>query len=196
MASGFAGVVRFWRELVILFFLGIPHGFLLGLVDLSHTTARFAGFLLHYFGRDVQLNGAVLALPGGVVEVVKSCDGTGAMAYLACLAVVVLVLFPVRRWLRFTLVPVAMAIAFVTNGVRVASLAVIEASLGTKAFDYWHTGGGATLWTVLPVLIFGGLCYFLLQFQLSDGEQSSDVRPKATAGGSPSDHEMTRSLGL
>jgi cyanoexosortase A len=165
MAGGFGGVARFWRELLILFFLGIPHGFLLGMVDLSSTTAQFAAFLLHYCGREVVLVGTEIALPGGAVEVVKSCDGTGAMAYLACLAVVFLVLFPTSKWQRIVMVPLAMGIAFLTNGIRVALLAVIESSAGAHAFDYWHTGTGAMLWTGLPVLLFGLICFGLLHFQ-------------------------------
>ena len=170
MVGGFPGPVRYWRELLILFFLGIPHGFLLGVVDLSRITAQFAAFLLHYLGREVRLTGTEIALPGGAVEVVKSCDGTGAMAYLACLAVVFLVLFPATRWQRMIMVPLAMGIAFLTNGVRVALLAIIESSAGAHSFDYWHTGTGAMLWTGLPVLLFGLICFGVLHFQSSTTE--------------------------
>ena len=165
LTKGFCGLRHYWRELLILIFLGIPHGFLLGMVDLSSTTAQFAAFLLHYCGREVVLVGTEIALPGGAVEVVKSCDGTGAMAYLACLAVVFLVLFPTSKWQRIVMVPLAMGIAFLTNGIRVALLAVIESSAGAHAFDYWHTGTGAMLWTGLPVLLFGLICFGLLHFQ-------------------------------
>jgi cyanoexosortase A len=167
VAGGFLGPVRYWRELLILFFLGIPHGFLLGVVNLSRITAQFAAFLLHYMGREVRLTGTEIALPGGAVEVVKSCDGTGAMAYLACLAVVFLVLFPTNRWQRVIMVPLAVGIAFLTNGLRVALLAIIESSAGPHSFDYWHTGTGAMLWTGLPVLLFGLICFAVLHCQSS-----------------------------
>jgi len=177
MAGGLPGPARYWRELLILFFLGIPHGFLLGVVDLSRITAQFSAFLLHYMGREVRLTGTEIALPGGAVEVVKSCDGTGAMAYLACLAVVFLVLFPTTRRQRMIMVPLAMAIAFLTNGVRVALLAIIESSAGAHAFDYWHTGTGAMLWTGLPVLLFGLICFGVLHFQ------SSTTQPEVATEG-------------
>jgi cyanoexosortase A len=167
LKAGYSGVSQFRRELLILFALGIPHGFLLGFVDLTRATAHFSAFLLHYLGKEVVLNGTKIALPGGAVEVVKSCDGTGAMAYLACLAVVFLVLFPTTRRQRMIMVPLAMAIAFLTNGVRVALLAIIESSAGAHAFDYWHTGTGAMLWTGLPVLLFGFICFGVLHFQSS-----------------------------
>lgn len=177
LAEGLRGPGRRWRELLILFFLGIPHGFLIGGINLSQITARFSAFLLHYMGRDVKLTGTEIALPGGAVEVVKSCDGTGAMAYLACLAVIFLVLFPVKRWQRVVMIPLAMTIAFITNGVRVALLAVIESSAGTKSFDYWHEGTGAMLWTGLPVLVFGLVCFLVLHFQIRSTELPARQQP-------------------
>ncbi|MCL4180308.1 MAG: cyanoexosortase A [Verrucomicrobia bacterium] len=185
LAGGWAGVARFWRELTILFFLGIPHGFLLDLVDLSEVTAQFAALLLHYVGKDVILTGTEISLPGGAVEVVKSCDGTGAIAYLTCLAMVFLLLFPTTRWQRVVTLPLAIGIAFGTNAVRVAMLAVITASAGEHAFDYWHTGQGSMLWTGLPVLLFGVFCFFALRSSGRPTECAPEVTAASGGGSTP-----------
>jgi cyanoexosortase A len=163
LASGFTGLKQYWRELLLFFFLGIPHGFLIEVVDLAPTTAKSAGFLLWYCGMEVRVTGLDIALPGGMVTVNYNCDGMGAITYLLCLSVMFLLLFPTQRADKVLAPLLAMGLAFLVNAVRVALLAVIKAEGGEETFNFWHQGHGSLLWTVLPVLLFGLYGYWLLR---------------------------------
>jgi len=170
MASGFRGVRQYWRELVILFFLGVPRAIIPRICDISPVTARFSGMLLWYSGFDVSVTGIHVAIPGGSVNVDGGCDGMEAITYLLCLAVLFLVLFPTTRLEKVIAPMIAISAAFVANAVRVAVLALISAPTKRRVFDFWHEGQGSLLWTVFPVLVFGAYCWFLLRKRKLSGD--------------------------
>jgi cyanoexosortase A len=163
LASGFRGLWQYWRELIILFFLGIPRGFISEWIDLSPMTAKVAAFLLWYLGRNVQLVDTEIVLPGGSVNVDKGCDGTGVISYLLCLAVVFVFLFRIVGSRRVLALGAAAILAFITNMIRVLALALMEAAGRHEAFEYWHAGSGSIVWTVLPVILFGVVGLMLLR---------------------------------
>jgi cyanoexosortase A len=166
LASGFGGLRQYWRELTILFFLGVPRGYISEWIDLSPMTAKLAAFALWYGGRDVQLIGTEIVLAGGSVNVDKSCDGTGVISYLLCLGIVFIFLFPVRGAQRVLALIAAPVLAFITNMIRVLTLALMEAAGRHDAFEYWHDGSGSIVWTLLPVLLFGMVALCLLPKRL------------------------------
>jgi len=85
------------------------------------------------------------------------------MTHLLGLAVLYLVMFP-TDWTRKVLVPVvAVSLAFVVNGFRVALMAVLAASSNLEAFEYWHTGSGSAIFSMISVFLFGLFCLFLLR---------------------------------
>jgi cyanoexosortase A len=170
VASGFAGLQQYWRQLVILLFLGIPRGFVSEWIDLSPVTAQIAAFFLWYAGRDVQLLGTEIIMPGGAVTVDKGCDGTGVISYLMCLGVVFVFLFRVRGARRVLALILAPFLAFLTNLARVISLALMEAAGRHDAFEYWHDGSGSLVWTLLPVLLFGLAGFWILPKGRERGE--------------------------
>ena len=174
LAAGFRGVRIFWKELTILFFLGVPRGFLAQWIDFAPITAQAAGFLLWYAGYDVKLTGVDLGLPGGSVIVSSDCDGTEAMTYVVCLAVVFMMLFPLRWGQRTQVALLALGASFLINAVRVAVLAVIQSTGNSHAFDFWHQGQASFLWTMLPVLVLGGFCLWLVRKPREEAAEPPD----------------------
>jgi exosortase/archaeosortase family protein len=63
----------------------------------------------------------------------------------------------------------AIAIAFTVNAVRVAIVAALFDRPDKGAFQYWHEGIGAHLFSILPVMLFYGVFYIFLE-QSSAGE--------------------------
>ncbi|WP_346291967.1 cyanoexosortase A, partial [Sphaerothrix gracilis] len=161
LAAGVRGFRLFWRELVILFFLGAPSVVAAFVTDISPATARFSTFLLWYSGFDVMRQGLVIALPGGGVEVYYGCSGMESITYLLGLSAVCLVMFPISGIKRWLTPFIAIAIGFFINAIRVALMAVLAASENKAAFDYWHEGDGSLLFGLVAVLFFGGL-YMLI----------------------------------
>lgn len=163
LASGLKGLKHYWQELLVLFFLGIPNILLSSLIDISELTAQFASFILWYLGFEVSRQGVDVTLLKGGIEVYAGCSGLEGMTHLLGLAVLYLVMFP-TDWTRKVLVPVvAVSLAFVVNGFRVALMAVLAASSNLEAFEYWHTGSGSAIFSMISVFLFGLFCLFLLR---------------------------------
>ena len=172
VASGFKGLKQYWQELLVLFFLGVPHITLYSLIDISPLTAKFAAFVLWYLGFDVSLKGLNITLPGGGVEVYSACSGMESILHLWGLAVLFLVMFPINGRPKILLPVVAALLAFVVNGVRVVLMAVLAASNNEEAFQYWHKGDGSLIFSMISVLIFGLFCLFLLQLDEAKNQDS------------------------
>lgn len=164
LASGFKGLKQYWRELMILCFIAPSPGALSLLLDISLFTAQFATALLWYLGFNVARQGVFLFLPSGSVEVYSGCSGIESMLQLLGLALVFLMMFPTNRIEKLIVPVVALLIAFVVNGVRVALLATLASPSTKLAFEYWHKGDGSLLFSILAVLIFGLFCFFLLRY--------------------------------
>ena len=170
LASGFKGLKQYWQELVILFFLGVPSVIASFLFDLSPLTAKFSAFLLHYSGFDVNLQGVVINLPKGSVEVTEECSGLDTIIYTLSVSVLALVMFPVRRSKLFLVPIAAIIIGFVVNGIRVAMLAIFAAS-DKAAFENWHGGQASYLYGMIGILIFG--CFYWLLLQQEEKSQNT-----------------------
>ena len=172
LASGFQGLKQYWRELLILCFIAPSPGALSLFIDISVLTARFATAVLWYAGFDVSRQGVYVGLPTGVVEVYSGCSGIETMLQLLGLALVFLVMFPTNKIAKVIVPVVAVCIAFVVNGIRVALLAALSAPSSKQAFEYWHKGDGSLVFSMIAVLIFGLICFLLLQQNQSDDDPS------------------------
>ncbi len=163
LASGFKGLKQYWQELLILCFLVPSPGTLALLIDISTLTAKFATAILWYMGFEVYRKGVHIYFPTGVIEVYPGCSGIENMLHLLGLAVMFLLIFP-TKWLEKILLPiVAVLIAFVVNGVRVAILGIFAASANPQALEYWHKGDGSLIFSMIGVGILGLFCLFLLR---------------------------------
>jgi cyanoexosortase A len=157
LTSGAGKLWRYWRELTVLFCLGVPKVVLTPMVDFSPITAKFSTFLLWYSGFEVQRLGTYITSASGRVDVNMGCSGLDVIFYLLSLSVLCLLMFPLYRRLFQVLTPVlAVAIAFITNGIRVAILAMLTGPNNRGAFDYWHTGEGSLLFALIAVCLLGG----------------------------------------
>lgn len=170
LASGVKGLKQYWQELTILCFLVIPPSLLSLMIDLPALTAKFATYILWHLGFDVSRQGVNIILPTGAVEVYPGCSGVNVMLQLLGLTLLFLVMFPTDLTKKVVTPIVAVFLAFVVNGFRVALMAVLAHS-DKAAFEYWHEGDGSVLFSMLAVLIFGLFCYFLL---LRDESENQD----------------------
>lgn len=163
IASGFKGLKQYWQELLLLLFPGAAYATLLFLIDLPILTAKFATFLLWYLGFKIYRQGVNLHLPTGLVEVNQACSGLETILQLWVLAVLFLVMFPTNGRNKFLVPVVASLLGFVINTVRVALMSILVASSNPKTFEYWHTGNGSLIFSMISVLIFGLFCLVLLR---------------------------------
>lgn len=171
LASGFKGLKQYWQEFLIFCFLVPSPGTLALLIDISTLTAKFATAILWYMGFEVYRKGVFVSFPTGGIEVYPGCSGIENMLHLLGLAVIFLMMFPTKRLEKILLPVVAILIAFVVNGVRVAILAIFAASANPQGLEYWHKGDGSLIFSMIAVGILGLFCFFLLK----QGEDEHDV---------------------
>jgi cyanoexosortase A len=156
IASGFRGLKIYWRQLLLLFCAGFLELLMAKFADPAPLTAQFAASTLWFSGLNVVLNGTYLQLPGGTVHVYSGCSGNVTMNQLFGLSVLFLMLLPLPwKWYQKAIIPpVAVAIAFFVNMLRVALMAILVAEKQMDTFDYWHNGQGS--------LVFSGIATFFL----------------------------------
>lgn len=171
LASDVKGIKQYWQELTLLSFLAIPSEVPLLLVDLPSLTAKFATSILWYLGFDVSRQGVNIILQTGAVEVNPGCSGINSILQLLGLSLLFLVMFPTTLRKKILTPVVAVFLAFIVNGFRVALMAVLAHS-NEAAFKYWHEGDGSLIFSMIAVLIFGFFCHFLLLRNESVNQES------------------------
>ncbi|QLE58192.1 cyanoexosortase A [Nostoc sp. TCL26-01] len=180
IASGFKGLIQYRQELILLFFFKIPHILLTPIIDISALTAKFATYILWYLGFEASVQGFNVVLPQGSVLVYSPCAGFDGILDLIRLSVVFLILFPLQGIKKRIFVLVSsMVIAFVTNGFRVALMAILTAAQNQQAFEYWHTGKGSLIFSMISTAIFGAFYYLLL---LQENATTKILNPKTLDG--------------
>ena len=165
IAAGFRGLRIYWRELVLLFFSGIPEVLLAKLTDPAPLTAHFASSILWYSGFAITQNGIYLQLPGGSVQVYSGCSGVVAMTQLLGMSVLFLMLLPLPwKWFQKLILPVgAVAIGFIVNALRVSLMAILVSQKQMEAFDYWHAGSGSLVFSVIGTFLLVILLKILIE---------------------------------
>mgnify|MGYP002776998869 CR=1 FL=1 len=154
IASGFRGLKQHWQELLILCVFAIPPGLILLFFDPSTMTAKVSGFILHALGFQVSVQGVLVSLPRGSIEVYSACAGVATMLQLFGVALMYLFLQPTKYYQKFLIPGFALLIAFLVNALRVALMAVFVALGDQTAFEYWHVGNGSLVFSTIAVLIF------------------------------------------
>lgn len=167
IGSGFKGITQYWREFVLTLLIVIPDGVLEDLFEklpaISLFTAKYATWLLWYLGFEVSRQGVNIIMPTGAVEVYPGCSGLTAMILILKLIIIYLIVFPANLFKTILLPILGVSIAFFINGFRVALMAVLVAYSKPSWFDYWHTGGGSQIFSVISIAIFALFCNLLIR---------------------------------
>ncbi len=165
IASGWQGLRAYWREILLLFFAGIPEVLLAKLTDPSPITAQFASSILWFSGLPIVRKGIFLELPGGSVQVYSGCSGVVAMTQLLGMSVLFLMLLPLPwKWYQKAILPVAaVGIGFIVNSLRVSLMAILVSQKQMAAFNYWHDGSGSLVFSVMGTLLLVLLVWILIQ---------------------------------
>jgi cyanoexosortase A len=165
IAAGFRGFKEYWREIVLLFFAGIPEVLLAKLTDPAPITAQFASSMLWYSGFAVTQRGIYLDLPGGSVQVYSGCSGVVAMTQLLGMSILFLMLLPLPwKWFQKLILPVAaVTIGFLVNAMRVSLMAILVSQKQMAAFEYWHAGSGSLVFSVIGTFLLVLLVWALIE---------------------------------
>ncbi len=170
ITAGIGGIQRYKQELALTLLTALPPGLVHRLADWEAMTANLSHFLLQSLGFDARLGslqqeilltiGAALPTASNSVIVARDCAGVDIMLQLWVLSIAGIFLLPTNRRQKLIIPVVAVVIAYIINGIRVALLAAIVPY--PAVFSYWHTGQGGFFFPVLAVLIWGLVCKILI----------------------------------
>jgi cyanoexosortase A len=158
------GIKQYWRELLLLFLLGVPSVVVIYLPDPSPLAAHFGTWILNILGFESSVQGREILTAASRVSVFRGCSGLEYMTYLLGLAGLAMVLFPTHGAGRYHVPCIGIAIGFVTNGFRVALLTLLTIQGDSDGFVYWHEGQGSLLFGGGAVLAFSLYYWLLLRF--------------------------------
>ena len=183
LASGIGGLKQYWKPLFILAIISVPATLLPGFIDsilgISLKTAKTVTFVLWYLGFDPVRQGAEIFWQTGGVEVNNSCSGINVMILLSQLAGILALRYSFGKMSVLLGFLSAIAIAFTMNVMRVILLLSLSARSQDSAFQYWHHGGGSQLFSTTIILIFGLVCYLLLQREERNQTGLNDADPES-----------------
>jgi cyanoexosortase A len=162
IASGFGGVLQYWRELVCLsIFMAGP-----GSEAISSTLfdAQFAHFLLWYAGWDVARVGSQIILPQGAIDIERGCSSLLFILNLLTLVMLLCSFIRFSRRQKVWLLGLTIAGGFLFNAIRIGFLGWLIAYQTSTAFHYWHSGQGGAVLTMIAALLLIGVALLLKQF--------------------------------
>ncbi|MEH2364420.1 cyanoexosortase A system-associated protein [Nostoc sp.] len=186
LSFGFAGLRHHWRLFLLLCLMLFPYGFINEIfafrLHFSELTATISAFLLHYLGLKATVQGALVKLPTGQVEVLYFCTGGMLILWLLKLTLLIMVvIFPLTWRQRLGLIVCAIATGFLVGCIRVALLAVVVNN--HSLFDYWHSYTGGGIFMVIATITYAALCNWILPLEQLPSEKKPDfttatVEPK------------------
>ena len=154
--QGAEGVLCNWRAWVVLAVAVTPNSALAPVLDpgrrLTDAHAAMGGFILQYLGFDVHMNGPLLCLPSGTVQVEGPCSGFSLMVILLKVAFIAGIALSLRRPTGLMIGAVGLGVGLAVGVLRVAVLAAV---LDHPAwFARLHGATGKNLFPALGFLCF------------------------------------------
>ncbi|MGB0564437.1 MAG: cyanoexosortase A [Spirulinaceae cyanobacterium] len=188
IASGYRGLGQYRPELLALGVLALPgEKFLSNILQslvhgvsglyFAEWTSRFTVFGLSLVGLPAELQESVYVHTSkAIVFVHEGCSGGGVIDFLLRLSFLMMIVFPIQRLGKALTPLMAIAIGFVTNGVRVMVMVFLVHQGNMSAFDYWHTGNGSQIFGAIGVILFGLACFPFIQPSSSEPQSTDSPR--------------------
>lgn len=171
--SGFKRLTNYKSELLVATFISLPIVSLyIILKPIVNIDAQFLSFILHYIGFQVVRQNATVSLPNGSVEVMGSCSSIGPILTILPFIVVMLNIYPASKSRQIFVYLSTIASVVIINNIRLSILAILVNNRDKVSFDYWHTGGGAGIFSNIIVFFIGYLCYQILDHNASLKEEA------------------------
>jgi cyanoexosortase A len=152
---------------------------------LERPTAQLGWLLLSILGFEPVVSGNQVILPTGAVSITGLCTGTDQLAMSLSVAVIFLLVFPLRSWLnRLLVVVIALLSAVLVNGVRIALLALlvtVPQPWGQQGFHFFHDSYGGLVFSLIAVFILGWSYTRLIDHELSQRVESRSLASSASS---------------
>jgi EpsI family protein len=167
-----------WASLAyLLLMVPLWDGFTEGLHEpFQQRSAAIGVWLLHGIGVPAFREGTLITLPKLQIEVARVCSGVNYLVAVVALGLPLGYVFLRDNWRRALLLFVALAVAALSNGLRVALIcALVYYEVGSPLHGPFHVLHGLFVAGVGYVVLFAGLRV------LSKGESARELPPRSTA---------------
>ena len=163
VAFGVNQLANYSSEISIATIISLPFASIyLLLKPFVHIDAQLLNFMLHYMGFESVRQGTIIRMPNGSVEVMASCSSISPILTMLPFVVVLLSIYPASRSKQiFVYMSTVISVIFI-NSIRLSLLAIFVSNGNTDSFDYWHTGGGAGIFSNIIVFFIAGISYKVL----------------------------------
>jgi EpsI family protein len=149
-----------WAALAyLLLMVPLWDGFTEGLHEpFQQRSAAIGVWLLHVIGVPAFREGTFIALPGLQIEVARACSGVNYLVAVVALGLPLGYVFLRDNWRRVVLLAVAVAVAALSNGLRVALICTLAYyEVGSPLHGPFHMLHGLFVAGVGYVVLFAGL---------------------------------------
>ncbi len=163
VAFGINQLTSYSSEIAIATIISLPFASIYFLLKpFVHIDAQLLNFMLHYMGFEAVRQGTIIRMPSGSVEVMASCSSISPILTMLPFVVVLLSIYPTSRSKQiFVYMSTIISVIFI-NSIRLSLLAIFINKGNTESFDYWHTGGGAGIFSNIIVFFIAGISYKVL----------------------------------
>jgi exosortase/archaeosortase family protein len=138
---------------------------------LNRLTPLLTWTFLYGLGFQTTLSGEKVLLGSGGVDIGTACNGNEQLIFSVSMVVIFQLIFPLKnRWNILAAIIGAILSAVAINTLRIAILAYLTTwpnKSGMPAFDIFHDGPGALLFSLVAAAIAGWIYLILLDRELS-----------------------------
>lgn len=121
---------------------------------LEQFTAWVGLLALRAIGQPAELQGLIITLPGGAVEVSWGCTGFNMAMIVAVTGLILGLFFKQSRRRIALLIAIGIALALLFNVPRMVLLAMAMAYWGKESFTFWHDGWGAQIFSFTLLTVY------------------------------------------
>ncbi len=173
ITTGFKRLKSYKSEILVATLISLPFASIYNLFKpIVNIDAQLLNFMLHYLGFNTSRQGALVSLPNGSVSIMPSCSSVGPILTMLPFVVVLLSIYPTSKSKQlFIYISTISAIVFI-NSIRLSLLTILLNKGDIAYFDYWHTGGGAGIFSNIIVFMVAGISYQILHSSSKSSENT------------------------
>jgi cyanoexosortase A len=174
--TGFSKLRNYISELVIATLISLPFGSIYTLLKpIVNIDAQLLNFNLHYLGFTAFRQGAVVSLTNGSVEVMGSCSSVSPILTMIPFVIVLLSIYPTSKIKQFFVYLSTICSIIFVNSIRLSVLAIFIDKKDLVNFNYWHTGGGAGIFSNMIVFLIAGISYQIINHSSKSTQQELKI---------------------
>jgi exosortase/archaeosortase family protein len=140
---------------------------------MDHIQAWSVNLALHVIGYPSSVDGTLVKLPTGSVDIGWGCNGFDLMVLMVMTSLLIGIAYRLKGFQILIISFLGCILAFTFNTARIGLLAISVAYWDRSAFDFWHDGWGGQIFSAA---VFTAFYYLLIQMRLLDFERKSKLQ--------------------